>query len=238
MGRPDLVGSRRRRRQSVEDVVVWDDGSGPALFVCGVNFFNAGGQPASKVAKWDGQNWSQVGLGLANGVLAIEVFNDGSGEALYACGNIWATADINHSERFSRFAKWDGQQWSSIMPHDNTSYMLNGQATIPLALFAGDIGDGPALYVGGDFCQVYQDGSYHDSHLVAIWRGCNTAAAGDLNCDGVVNFGDIDPFVLAMTDPAGYASQYPDCDQLLADINGDGGVNFGDIDPFVALLTQ
>ena len=60
---------------------------------------------------------------------------------------------------------------------------------------------------------------------------------GDLNCDGAVNFGDIDPFVLAITDSVGYAATYPDCDINLADINQDGSVNFGDIDPFVALIT-
>ena len=60
---------------------------------------------------------------------------------------------------------------------------------------------------------------------------------GDLNCDSAVNVFDIDPFVLALTDEAGYAEKYPDCDYLLADINGDGSVNVFDIDPFVALLT-
>ncbi|MEW6250819.1 MAG: hypothetical protein AB1716_09235, partial [Planctomycetota bacterium] len=32
---------------------------------------------------------------------------------------------------------------------------------------------------------------------------------GDLNCDGAVNFDDINPFVLALSDPAGYAVAYP-----------------------------
>jgi hypothetical protein len=62
-------------------------------------------------------------------------------------------------------------------------------------------------------------------------------APGDLNCDGLINAFDIDPFVLALTDPAAYAAQYPDCDYMLADINGDGLVNAFDIDPFVVLLT-
>ena len=36
---------------------------------------------------------------------------------------------------------------------------------------------------------------------------------GDLNCDGLVNNGDIDPFVLALTDlAAAYGELYPDCD--------------------------
>ena len=60
---------------------------------------------------------------------------------------------------------------------------------------------------------------------------------GDLNCDGLINYGDIDPFVLAITDSANYATTYPDCDLNLADVNSDGQVNYGDIDPFVALLT-
>ena len=59
---------------------------------------------------------------------------------------------------------------------------------------------------------------------------------GDLNCDGVVNFDDINPFVLALTDPAGYAAAFPNCDLLNGDINGDGVVTFDDINGFVALL--
>jgi len=60
---------------------------------------------------------------------------------------------------------------------------------------------------------------------------------GDLNCDGLINFDDINPFVLALTDPAGYAIAYPNCNILNGDINGDGRVDFDDINPFVALLT-
>jgi len=50
---------------------------------------------------------------------------------------------------------------------------------------------------------------------------------GDLNCDGEVDFGDINPFVLALTDPLGWQAAYPDCP-----------VANGDINPFVRLLTQ
>ncbi len=61
--------------------------------------------------------------------------------------------------------------------------------------------------------------------------------AGDLNCDGLVNVFDIDPFVLALTDARGYAAAYPGCDVRTADLNYDGAVNAFDIDPFVAVLT-
>ena len=60
---------------------------------------------------------------------------------------------------------------------------------------------------------------------------------GDLNCDGFVNNGDIDAFVLALTDAGAYQLAHPGCDLQHADINGDGFVNNGDIDAFVALLT-
>lgn len=59
---------------------------------------------------------------------------------------------------------------------------------------------------------------------------------GDLNCDQIVNNFDIDPFVLALTNPAQYATQYPNCNRSNADVNGDGLVNNFDIDAFVALL--
>jgi len=65
--------------------------------------------------------------------------------------------------------------------------------------------------------------------------GC--AVPGDLNCDGVLNPLDIDPFILALTDAEGYAAAWPGCNIENADINGDGAVNPLDIDPFIALLT-
>jgi len=52
-----------------------------------------------------------------------------------------------------------------------------------------------------------------------------------------VNVFDIDPFVMALTDPAGYAEAYPECYHLNADCNYDRVVNVFDIDAFVELLT-
>ena len=66
--------------------------------------------------------------------------------------------------------------------------------------------------------------------------GCGVTT-GDLNCDGLVNAFDIDPFVLALSDPAAYTAAFPECDINHADINNDGLVNSFDIDPFVLLLT-
>ena len=63
-----------------------------------------------------------------------------------------------------------------------------------------------------------------------------TAAPGDANCDGAMDFFDIDPFVLALFDPLTYRQQHPACSQTVTDVNADGRVDFFDIDPFVDCL--
>ncbi|MGE0480930.1 MAG: hypothetical protein AB7Q17_10715 [Phycisphaerae bacterium] len=66
-----------------------------------------------------------------------------------------------------------------------------------------------------------------------------TFTRGDANCDGLVNNFDIDPFVLAITDPAAYAMAYPACDIRSCDIDQNGLINNFDIDPFVnCILSQ
>lgn len=60
---------------------------------------------------------------------------------------------------------------------------------------------------------------------------------GDMNCDGAITVGDIGGFVLALTDPAGYAAQFPDCEINNADVNEDEAITVSDIGLFVALLT-
>ncbi|TWT41909.1 Thermophilic serine proteinase precursor [Phycisphaerae bacterium RAS1] len=64
----------------------------------------------------------------------------------------------------------------------------------------------------------------------------NPFALGDMNCDGNIDVLDINPFILALSDPIAYAAQYPTCDINNGDINNDGNVDVLDINPFVALL--
>lgn len=59
---------------------------------------------------------------------------------------------------------------------------------------------------------------------------------GDLNCDGTVNFKDVDPFVTALGGQAAYQAAYPACAWLNGDIDGDLNVTFKDINPFVGVL--
>jgi hypothetical protein len=60
---------------------------------------------------------------------------------------------------------------------------------------------------------------------------------GDMNCDSVVDFDDIDPFVAALGCPGGDPNCWPGpCPWINGDTNDDGDVTFDDIDPFVALI--
>ncbi len=60
---------------------------------------------------------------------------------------------------------------------------------------------------------------------------------GDLNNDGTVDFGDINPFILALADPDAYQATYGFPAAQAGDLNCNGAADFGDINPFIALLT-
>ncbi len=128
----------------VYDFAVFDDGTGPALFVGG-NFDTAGGLPANSIARWDGKSWSPVGGGVSGGtggeVRALMVFNDGTGPALYAGGSFTIAGDTT----VNRIAKWDGKAWSPL---------AGGMNERVRALTVFDDGSGRALYAGGDFIQA------------------------------------------------------------------------------------
>ena len=61
--------------------------------------------------------------------------------------------------------------------------------------------------------------------------------AADCNCDGTVNYSDIDPFVAALAGQSSYLARYPDCFWLSADCDNDGLVSYNDINAFVEQLT-
>jgi hypothetical protein len=86
-----------------------------------------------------------------------------------------------------------------------------------------------------EFNMQYWMGNTQDAYYTIALEGPNDALPGDVNCDGVLNFFDIDPFVMLLVEPAGYAATYA-CDPVFGDMNRDDQVDFFDIDPFVAAL--
>ena len=82
-------------------LAVHDDGNGPELYAGG-NFTQAGGVDAMNIAKWDGRQWSPLGLGTEGSVAALEVYDDGSGPGLFAGGRFFRAG----RQPASHLAKW------------------------------------------------------------------------------------------------------------------------------------
>ena len=151
---------------NVHALGVYDDGSGPALYAGG-SFPTAGGVAVGGIAKWDGASWSALGSGISGSgarVLAFEVFDDGSGPALYAGGTFTGIDGIPAG----RIARWDGTSWSAL----GTLSLGTVGSVATLAVF--DDGSGPALYAGGGFTTA---GGVAVTN-VARWDGASWSALG------------------------------------------------------------
>jgi len=142
---------------TVRAMTVFDDGTGPALYVAG-NFAHAGGVLVNRIAKWDGSAWSSLGGGIAGGsVDALTVYDDGTGPALCAGGTFTSAGGAPAS----RVAKWNGINWTPIG---------TGPTVSPTALAACDFGAGPNLYVaGGHSIQRWDGTSWTTIPTWATW---------------------------------------------------------------------
>ena len=131
---------------------------------------------------------------------------------------------VHHRRRrnpASNIARWNGSDLAAAGQRDGQHLL---RSCIALTVYNGE------LIAGGYFTTA-------GGQVSAYWArwGC-PHRHGDLNCDGTVDFGDINPFVLALSNPSAYAQTFPDCDILVGDMNCDGSADFGDINPFVACL--
>jgi hypothetical protein len=168
-------------------------------------------------------------------------------------GPIDMTGVSDSSLHFWRWLNTDWLPWVSAkiqVSNDNTNWVtLWENANVEITddawnhweLDMSAVADGqPTVWVRWTH-EVFTGGTWAYSGWniddVELWGVTSSWAPGDLNCDGIVSAADIDPFVVALTNPGGYAGQYPGCDMMNGDINGDDAVTAADIDPFVALLT-
>lgn len=139
---------------NVRDLYVYDDGSGPALFI--------GGDFASfNVIRWTGDDYQPVGFGFNGPVHALIAFDDGTGTALYACGSF----QFANGQPASRVAKWNGSAWEPL---------AGGVNDHAYAMTVFDDGTGPALYVGGNFTRA--DGQVVGR--IARWNGTSWSGLG------------------------------------------------------------
>lgn len=152
------------------DLIVFDDGSGPALYASGL-FLNLPGSfyIASNVVKLSGEHW--VGLsgdlwqGLVLGAVVdeLEVFDDGSGggSRLYAAGSFNFAA-----EGLKSIARWDGQSWFPVGA---------GLGSGVRSLCVHDDGSGPGLYAAGAF----KEAGGAICNRIAKWDGLNWSNLGE-----------------------------------------------------------
>ena len=186
-------------------MVAFDDGSGMALYAGGsFNLIN-GNEPVNNMAKWDGTTWSPVGDGFNSAVRGLQVFDDGTGEALYAMGNFTSSG----ATAVSHIAKWSGTEWKAV----GAGFDDNAFRAIVF-----DAGEGEAMHIGGSFANA--DGM-SSNRIVSLLSSASCIA--DLNGDGNTDFLDISAFI------SGYGGMDPS-----VDFNGDGNWDFLDISAFLA----
>ena len=127
--------------QVVNALVVFDDGTGPALYAGG-NFLLAGS--TRQVARFDGATWTALPP-LRNVVRSLAVFDDGTGPALYAGGGLDPFAGGTAGSFVER---WHGSTWTDLTPSWSVTF------TNVRSLCVYDDGSGPGLYVGGRFTAI------------------------------------------------------------------------------------
>ncbi|MCG3126111.1 MAG: hypothetical protein CHACPFDD_00941 [Phycisphaerae bacterium] len=157
-------------------------------------------------------------------------YNDGSDQALVLWhgghalhlthGRNSRTNDLGHIY----FIRWqEAGGWQAWLYRDSTFYQLTDDPTWSTD---GDINN------AGEVVWLY--GIYPATDICLLQR----YSPGDLNCDGSVDGFDVEPFLLALTDPHLYGVVYPACDAMLADVNADNSLNGFDIEPFVGILLE
>lgn len=130
----------------VAEMVVWDDGTGPALFVAG-RFREVAGVQANHIARWDGQSWSALGSGFPGpvppSIFGLCGWNSPTGPMLVAAG---AFTGVDGRPTTS-IAAWDGSAWQDLG---------SGPPAAPLPVIRSIVahdpdGRGERLYIAGEF---------------------------------------------------------------------------------------
>lgn len=144
---------------------IYESGGVESLYVGG-SFQMNDGQPMSRIARWDGQSWHEVGGGLNGTVFALHVHEDSNGRNLYVGGEFTLAggAEIGY------IARWDGHTWNSLGL--GTSGPVYALTTIE-----GE--SGPVLLASGSFLQA--GGAPY--RYLATWDGAvwNSFGPGGMN---------------------------------------------------------
>ncbi|MGE3181971.1 MAG: integrin alpha [Phycisphaerae bacterium] len=185
------------------------------------------GKTGLKIRHWQGAS-AQQGFGIGR---AVPDANNDDRADVYVAAWVGDAGALNAGQGFLLSGR-DGsvlQTMTCNIANTQAGYDAHGVGDVngdgrPDFVLTGQ-GDSPANIAAGN-------------GVAYVLGGQVGGLRGDMNCDGVVSVSDIGGFVLALTDAAGYAAQFPDCEIHNADVNGDKAVSVSDIGEFVALLVQ
>ncbi|MEX2219346.1 MAG: hypothetical protein WD749_11395 [Phycisphaerales bacterium] len=157
--------------RQVNDMLTFDDGTGPALYVAG-QLPMAGGVLAGGIARWTGTIWQNVGQpnpSNSTWVLALGAFDDGSGMRLYAGGQFTSLGGV----AANGVARWDGTSWEAV----GTAIIPSPYGIMSFCAYPQDP-SGPRLYAGGDFLLAGATGVRGIARLNgAEWEAVGTGSA-------------------------------------------------------------
>ncbi len=125
-----------------------------------------------------------------------------------------------------------GDYWFKLRMEDNWDFAVGDD----LGHFAGDV---PIVTEEPDQTLIITLDLPNGRLRAIVDEAIPDIIVGDMNFDGVVDTGDVAPFVLALTDPQAYQDQFgvDEATMLEAgDINADGAFDTGDVAPFVQML--
>lgn len=172
-----------------KSLVVFDDGSGPALYG------NRG-----PVSRWNSSAWEPVGTGLGGAPFGLGVFDDGTGSALYACGSgavlklagdEWQNLGWGPSGDVHAIASFDGGAVGPALYAGGSFSFAGANPSFGLAAWRGC--DDPIETVCAG------DGTMRDcpcSNRGSVGRGC--AWSGSASGASLITMGTIDPDSLVL----------------------------------------
>lgn len=143
--------------------VVFDDGTGSALYVAG-QFDSVGPTTAPRIARFDGTNWSTVGNGFEAVAYphALSTFDFGSGPRLVVGGAFERAGGVV----VNNLCVLESGAWTALGTGFTLATGVNGLKEVN-ALATFDNGSGPSLYAAGLFTRASGNVVRH----VARWNG-------------------------------------------------------------------
>lgn len=133
---------------------------GNDLYVGGT-FVNAGGRPASRIARWDGQRWHTLGAGEVNGVLGeVAALAVAEGGSLLAAGEFSRAGTVEARN----IARWDGTTWSALGAGVGAGGRVRALAV-----------QGSTVYAGG----LFDNAGTGPARNIARWTGVEWSAVGN-----------------------------------------------------------